>query len=99
MAPSLFYTDRLTMDYTVLLEAYGTLGVLVETYYSLNTVRPLLVPYKGKSPTMIGRITYILDVRSSEQTKRIEEILRYAEIVGLGRSRQEGFGTVSWVGK
>lgn len=73
------------------------LGRLVETYYSLSTIRPLLIPYKGRrEPALVGKITYIVDTEDKHQRQAINEVLNTAEIAGTGRSRANGFGTTTW---
>ncbi len=94
MVPYMLYRNRWTLDSTVVLESFRVLGNLVETYYSLTTVRPVLVPFNNRrTPAMMGRVTYLVETRD---TSAIEDILRLAELVGVGQSRQNGFGTVAW---
>jgi len=78
------------------LRAMRTLGLLVETYYSLRTVKPVLIPHEGREPAMMGKITYIVDTKDASAIGEIESVLRAAEAAGIGRSRQNGYGTISW---
>lgn len=98
MTPYLLSRMRV-MDHSMLVEASSILGHLVETYYSINTIRPILIPFKGKrEAAMMGRITYL--VEDKEHIKgEVEKILRLAEILGVGESRLNGFGTVTWANK
>lgn len=96
MAPYMLYTRQLSMTESVLLKASSLLGNLIETYYSITTVRPVLIPFNGrKTPAMKGRITYILEARD-EKIDELKKILTLAEVAGIGQSRQNGFGTVTW---
>ena len=97
MAPFMLYTGQPTLSYAILTQAAMLLGTLVETYYSLTTVKPLLIPFNNrKTPTIIGKITYIIDTNLPTKIEAIENILKTAEIAGIGQSRQNGFGTVTW---
>ena len=100
MTPYMMLTGQHTMTSKVLLEAGRLLGKLVETYYSLTTVRYVQVPLgQGRDPGMIGKITYIVDTRSPEERAMLEKVLAAAEIAGIGESRANGFGTVVWAPK
>jgi len=88
-----------TLTEAEVLKAMRVLGLLVETYYSLNTVKPILIPYKGKEPALMGKITYIIDTKDENIKKELENILKTAETVGIGESRQNGFGTIAWTPK
>ncbi len=97
MAPYMFYTGQLTIDYSLLVEASRTLGNLVETYYSITMVKPLIIPFNDRrTPTMTGRITYIVEARKPAELETIKNVLQTAEIIGVGQSRQNGFGTTTW---
>lgn len=98
MTPFLLLRRR-SLDYATLVEASRILGNLIETYYSLNTLRPIFIPFKGKREVaMIGKVTYLLEnARASRES--IREILWLAEIAGVGESRLNGFGTVTWISK
>lgn len=98
MTPFLLRSMR-SMDYSALVEASSLLGHLVETYYSLNTLKPVMIPFRGRrEAALMGRITYLVEDR--ERIRReVEEILRLAEILGVGESRMNGFGTVSWTSR
>jgi len=95
MTGYMIHRGEYTITESLVIDAMRVLGLLVETYYSLNTVKPILVPFKGKEPAMIGKITYIVDSKDKIQ-ETIAEVLNNAEIVGIGESRQNGFGTVTW---
>ena len=99
MAGYMFYKNIYTLDYRYVMDSMKLLGLLVETYYTLNTVKPILVPFKGKEPAMIGKATYIIDTENPDKKEQIEKILNTSEITGVGESRQNGFGTVSWTRK
>ena len=96
MAAYMLYRGAYTLTSREVVEAMNVLGLLVETYYSLNTVRPILVPLEGKEPGMIGKVTYIVDTKSDDTKRQIAAILNTAEIAGIGESRTNGFGTVAW---
>jgi len=88
-----------SMSYSALVEAARILGYMVETYYSLNTLKPIFIPFKSKKEAaMIGRVTYIIEDMDRNRNI-ILELLRIAEIAGIGESRLNGFGTVTWVSK
>lgn len=100
MTGYMFSRGNLTLLTRDVLSAMNILGKLVETYYSLSTVRYILVPFRGnREPAMIGKITYILDTRDSKEKETIEKVLNTAEITGIGESRINGFGTVIWKSK
>lgn len=92
----LFHKGVFTVTYKEVVEAMRVLGLLVETYYSLRTVHPILVPFKGKEPALHGKITYIVDTKDERMREEIGRILGMAEIAGVGESRANGFGTVAW---
>ncbi|MCE4618724.1 MAG: CRISPR system precrRNA processing endoribonuclease RAMP protein Cas6 [Desulfurococcales archaeon] len=96
MAPYMLLHEAPTITTQLALEAMEVLGLLVETYYSLNTVKPILLPFKGKEPGMIGKITYIIDTDKKEIKQEISKILSVGELAGVGESRQNGFGTITW---
>ncbi|MCE4601385.1 MAG: CRISPR system precrRNA processing endoribonuclease RAMP protein Cas6 [Desulfurococcales archaeon] len=95
----MYFKRVYTLTYHEVVNAMRILGLLVETYYSLNTVKPVLIPYKGKEPAMIGKITYIVDTNKPEEKQTLNKILNIAEITGTGESRSNGFGTVTWITK
>lgn len=98
MTPYLLSQMR-SMDYATLVEASHILGYLVETYYSLNTLKPIFIPFRGKREiAMIGRVTYLIE-DAPRIKNSILQILRLAEIAGIGESRLNGFGTVTWTSK
>ncbi len=99
MVPYMLYRGAPTLTDAEVLEAMKVLGLLVETYYSMTTTKPILIPYKSKEPAMIGKITYIIDTRKDDKKREIKEILNIAEIIGIGESRQNGFGTITWTEK
>ena len=96
MAPYMLYRDTPTISTHLVMDAMSILGLLVETYYSINTVKPVLLPFKGKIPGIIGKITYIIDTNNQETKKKISQILSTGELAGIGQSRQDGFGTITW---
>ena len=96
----MIYRNTYTLMYQHVLEAMKLLGMLVETYYSLNTIKPILIPFKeGKEPALIGKITYIVDTKNREIRNTLRDILNISEIAGVGESRTNGFGTVAWSNK
>ncbi|MCE4606642.1 MAG: CRISPR system precrRNA processing endoribonuclease RAMP protein Cas6 [Desulfurococcales archaeon] len=100
MTGYMIYRNTYTLMYQHVLEALKLLGMLVETYYSLNTIKPILVPFKeGKEPALIGKITYIVDTKNREIRNTLRDILNISEIAGVGESRTNGFGTVTWSNK
>lgn len=100
MAPYMLLTGRLTLTYNTLINAAKTLGLLVETYYSIRSIKPILVPFKkAKEPGIIGRVTYIIDTNKKQEKEAIQKILATAEIAGIGESRANGFGTTTWITK
>lgn len=97
MTPFMYLYNQQTIDYNVLYRASKILGSLVETYYSINMLKPILIPFKGKKEVALtGKITYILDTKNEEEKRIIERILNVAELIGVGESRMNGFGTVVW---
>ena len=94
MVPYMLVVGAHTFSQGILDSSLDVLGGLVETWYSLNTLRPVMVPYKGKrEAALMGQVTYIVEV-SPRHRRRVEDILAVAEIAGIGESRQNGFGTV-----
>jgi len=95
MTPFMLSNNTYTITHQVLIEASTILGNLVETWYSLRTLKPLMVPFKGKRESALtGYITYINETNNKKILEKIQETLIVAEIMGIGRSRQNGFGTV-----
>jgi len=100
MTPYMFYRGQPTMTGSLLLEAGRLLGLLVETYYVHTTLKPFLVPFNGtRAPGIVGKATYIVDTRDDGLKARLAAVLSTAEIVGVGESRANGFGTVAWAPK
>lgn len=97
--PCLISKGTYTVNTHEAIECMTILGQLVETYYSLTTVKPILVSFKTREPAMIGKITYIIEAQDEKTRKRIEKILHTAEITGIGESRTNGFGTITWTNK
>ncbi len=94
MVPYMLVLGAQTFSRGILDSSLEILGGLVETWYSLNTLRPVMVPYKGKrEAALMGQVTYIVEV-SPRHRRRLGEVLATAEIAGIGESRQNGFGTV-----
>lgn len=99
MTPFMFTVGAHTVDYSVLIEASKILGYLVETWYTPRTLKPVMVQFKNKKEVALaGRIKYIIDTpKTNNKTKEaIKEILRTAEITGIGESRLNGFGTITF---
>ena len=96
MTPYMIHHQSPTITTQLALNAMKTLGLLIETYYSLNTVKPILLPFKGKEPGMTGKITYIIDTDNKQIKQEISRILSIGELAGVGESRQNGFGTITW---
>ena len=100
MTPCLFYTGELSVTESVVLRCGRVLGKMVETWYSLRTVRPVLVPIRNrKEPALMGRATYIIDTKNEKERETISKILSIGEITGVGESRTNGFGTITWKSK
>lgn len=100
MTGYMIYVGAYTLTYHQVVDAMRLLGMLVETYYSINTIKPILIPFKkGKEPALIGKITYIVDSKNQEIRSILGEILCISEIAGVGESRTNGFGTVTWTDK
>lgn len=100
MAPYMLLHGRYTLDGTVLLRASRLLGLLVETYYSLSTLKPVLIPFKGKKEAALaGKVTYIVDTVDEKKVAELTSVLSVAEIAGIGESRLNGFGVVTWTTK
>ncbi len=94
MTPYMFANSIYTIDYTTLTNAAQVLGQLVETWYSIKTLKSVMIPFKGKREVALsGHVTYIVEATNEKTLKSIRETLATAEIVGVGRSRQNGFGT------
>ena len=94
MTPYMLANNIYTIDYTTLTNASQVLGQLVETWYSLKTLKPIMVPFKGKKEaTLGGHVTYIVEATNEMTINALREVLVATEIVGIGRSRQNGFGT------
>ncbi|MEB3760128.1 MAG: CRISPR system precrRNA processing endoribonuclease RAMP protein Cas6 [Desulfurococcales archaeon] len=94
MVPYMLVIGAQTFSQGILDSSLEILGGLVETWYSLNTLRPVMIPYKGKREVaLMGQVTYIVEV-SPRHRRRVEDILVVAETSGIGESRQNGFGTV-----
>ena len=100
MTPYMLLKKQYTITPRILLEASSILGLLIETYYSLKTLKPIIIPYKGKKEaTLTGKITYIIDTDNPHIKKEIEKLLATMEITGIGESRLNGFGTTTWTTK
>lgn len=96
MTPFMFTVGEFTITETLLLNAMHVLGRITETWYSVNTVKTTLIPFnKRKTPAMQGKITYILQDEDKHR-ETYTAIFNTAEIVGIGQSRQNGFGTTTW---
>jgi hypothetical protein len=100
MTPYMLSKGILTLTPETVLEAGKILGLLVETYYSLKTLKPIMIPFKEKrEAALTGKITYIIDTKDKNKKKQIEKILQTTEITGIGESRLNGFGTTTWTQK
>jgi hypothetical protein len=100
MVPFALLKGQYTISQQLVMEAFPVLGSLVETWYSLRTLRPVLVPFKGKPQMLLaGHVTYIIESRNRRIRDEIARIIAYSEILGVGRSRQNGFGTVTFVAR
>lgn len=94
MAPYMIANNIYTIHASTLLTASQILGQLVETWYSLRTLRPVMIPFKGKMEVVLsGYVTYIIEAPNKNTLEAIKKTLAVAEIAGIGRSRQNGFGT------
>jgi hypothetical protein len=93
MTPYMLANGIHTIDHSTLVNASRVLGQLVETWYSINTLRPVMVPFKGKREVALaGHVTYIVEATNGRTLEEIRRVLATAEIAGVGRSRQNGFG-------
>ena len=104
MTPFLFLQGNRAMDVKSLVNASNVLGYLVESMYSLHTLKPVLVPVRGKREAALsGRVKYMLDLpgdeRRGELRRVIQRTLVLAELVGIGGSRMNGFGTTTFSAK
>jgi len=96
----MFYSNELTINDRQFLSASRLLGLLVETYYSLRSVKVIMVPFKGrKEPCLMGEVIYIVDTDNPNIRKEISTVLSISEIVGIGESRNNGFGTITFIKK
>ncbi|MHB9301904.1 hypothetical protein [Thermofilum pendens] len=97
IAPYLAAKNQQTITHQLAMEAAKTLGLLVETWYSLRTVKPVLVPFKeNPEPGVAGKATYIVEAKSEQTLEELSTVLNTAEIYGVGESRVNGFGTTTW---
>ncbi|MCE4624264.1 MAG: CRISPR system precrRNA processing endoribonuclease RAMP protein Cas6 [Desulfurococcales archaeon] len=98
MAPYLLVRGGLSLTKDSLLSASLSLGWLVETWYTLRTLRPVMIPFKGKrEAALMGKATYIYDPPRRGRRgvdEMVKNVLLTAEIAGVGESRANGFGTV-----
>ena len=73
---------------------------VIETWYTINTIKPIHIPFAGKrEPALTGKATYIIHTKDENTIKHIEILLQIAEIAGIGESRLNGFGTITWTTK
>ena len=102
MTPFLYLAGNPTHSPSSLVEASSVLGYMVESMYSLNTLRPVFVPFRGKKEAALsGRAKYILDLpenngKKEEVREIIRKVLALGEILGIGESRMNGFGTITF---
>lgn len=96
MTPYMIATNRYTLTYETLLQAAPILGKLIETYYTLKTLKPVFIPFKNKPEVALqGIITYIIDTNNPQEQKTIKKLITTTEITGIGESRLNGFGTTT----
>ncbi len=96
MTPYMLINNIYTINYTILINASQTLGQLVETWYSIKTLKPIMIPFKGKKEVALsGYVTYMIEATNKKTLEVIKETLAATEIAGVGRSRQNGFGTAT----
>lgn len=94
MVPYAFLGNNYTITESLVVSSFGTLGRLVETWYSIRTLKPVEIIFKEKKQTnLAGSVTYIIQEEDREKLEMIRRTLAVAELVGVGRSRQNGFGT------
>lgn len=101
MTPFMYTIGSPTINHNVLIQASKTLGYLVETWYSSRTLKPIMIPFrKKKEVALTGRIKYIIDVPKNDRKVRdvIKQTLQTAEFIGIGESRLNGFGTITFSG-
>ena len=103
MVPYAVLQGSYTITEQLVVSSFRVLGKLVETWYSIRTLRPVEVVFKGKRQVnMAGSVTYIVQewppgagaAEGEGGLDAIRATLALAELVGIGRSRQNGFGTV-----
>ncbi|MEM1606106.1 MAG: CRISPR system precrRNA processing endoribonuclease RAMP protein Cas6 [Fervidicoccaceae archaeon] len=95
MTPYAILNNNYTITEQLVTSSFSTLGKLVETWYSVRTLKPVEIIFKEKKQTnLAGSVTYIIQERDSKKLKTIQNVVAVAELVGIGRSRQNGFGTV-----
>lgn len=94
MVPYAIFNNSLTITRQLVESSFDTLGKLVGTWYSMRTLKPVEIIFREKRQTnLAGHTTYIIQEEDADKLKKIQDVLAIAEIVGIGRSRQNGFGT------
>ncbi len=94
MVPYALANNIYTITSEALIGASRVLGSLVETWYSLRTLHAVEVLFKGERQTMLGGyVTYLVQPGNGRILDSIRRVLAAAELVGVGRSRTNGFGT------
>jgi len=94
IVPYALMQEMYTITEQVVVSAMPILGNLIETWYSLNTLKPVIIQFKEKKQIhLAGYVTYIVEPTNETIQNKIREILKATELTGIGRSRMNGFGT------
>ena len=94
LVPYAILNNSYTVTENLVTSSFNTLGKLVETWYSVRTLKPIEIVFKEKKQTnLVGSVTYIVQEENKEKLETIQRTLAITELAGIGRSRQNGFGT------
>lgn len=94
LTPYAILSNTHTVTENLVISSFQILGKLVETWYSLRTLKPMEIIFKNKKQIVLaGSVTYIIQENNPEALTTIQRVLATAELAGIGRSRQNGFGT------
>ncbi len=94
LVPYAILNNSYTITENLVTSSFNTLGKLVETWYSIRTLKPVEIVFKEKKQiNLAGSVTYIIQEENKEKLEIIQRTLAMSELAGIGRSRQNGFGT------
>ncbi|MGC9187513.1 MAG: hypothetical protein ACP5GN_07510 [Fervidicoccaceae archaeon] len=94
IAPYAILNRNYTITESLVVSSFPAIGKLVETWYSIKTLRPIAIFFKGKKQVnLAGSITYLIQNENAKELEMVQKTLAVAELAGIGRSRQNGFGT------